>query len=184
MAEKKIRAIIVVEMLGRPLEHLTKTFSEYFEKMKEESFMKVLSQKIFEPKKLEQSETLYTCFGEVEFEVSGFVNLTDVIFKYMPASVEIIEPNYVEMNSVDVNDLLNSVSGRLHRYDEIAKGAQIQIGRLAKRLQEVLQEKVIRESAESENIDIEQKQQEPAAKEEIKKPEEEKVEKKKKKSKP
>ena len=66
------------------------------------------------------------------------------MFDFMPSSVEVIEPAKVVMNMSESTDLLNNISGRMHRYDEIAKvlGERYrQLGVQFQTLQKVLAER-------------------------------------------
>jgi hypothetical protein len=53
----------------------------------------------------------------------------------MPSSVEVLEPSEISMDVAATTSFLNTLSGRLHRYDDIAKLAQFQIQNLSKKLQ-------------------------------------------------
>jgi S-adenosylmethionine:tRNA-ribosyltransferase-isomerase (queuine synthetase) len=140
-----IKATIIIEMMGRPVEHLKETFNEYLNKMSEDDLLVINSKKVYEPKKIEESKEMYSCFAEIEIEVQKPINLLDVVFRYMPASVEITEPSEINFPLFEANEIFNALSGKLHKYDEIAKISQIQSQRLAKKLQEVIHEKTLLE---------------------------------------
>ena len=46
-----------------------------------------------------------------------------------------MNPSTIRMESFDATSFLNNLAGRLHRYDEIAKIAQIRMGQMAAQLQ-------------------------------------------------
>ena len=127
-----VRAIMIVEMAGRPATHLTESLEKHVNILREVSDMEVHEIKVSEPrviaredgdKKLEigEGEDMFTAFAECDFEIPSFARLSETMFDFMPSSIEVIEPNKVSLDSIEATDLLNNISGRMHRYDEIAK---------------------------------------------------------------
>ena len=51
---EQIKAAFIIEALGRPAEHLTTALNEMLDKLKTQKDVKVLSEKIAEPKKIEK----------------------------------------------------------------------------------------------------------------------------------
>jgi hypothetical protein len=89
---------------------------------------------------------MFTCFAEVEFGVESFVRLTEIIFDFMPSSIEVIEPGELRMGMGDATSFLNTLTGRLHRYDEIAKLAQMRNQQLVQKMQMMEQELMKRDA--------------------------------------
>lgn len=135
---KEIKAIIVVEIVGRPAEHVKKSLEDHILKIDKIKGIKLISKKIFESKKLEQvkHQNIFTCFAEAEIECISFAKLIEVIFDFMPSSVEILEPDNLTLDISEATGFLNDLAGRLHRYDEIAKAAQIKNQQLVNYLRE------------------------------------------------
>lgn len=151
MADKKIRAIMIVESMGRPADYLKTSLASHMGRLKERKEVEIISEKIHEPKKMEEmKEEMYTCFSEVEIKTATMLNLVEVIFDYMPASVEIIEPEKIEFNLNESNNFVNELAGRLHKYDEITKVAQMQAQQMVNRL------KMVQQLLKDNNIDVEQ----------------------------
>ena len=136
MAEQ-IRAVLIVEVMGRPAGHVKEMLKEHVEKINDMKNVEVASIALSEPKELEQQKDLFTCFAEVEVEADSLLHLVHLIFDYMPSSVEIIKPDKVEFNIADATSFLNDLSGRLHKYDEIAKIAKFQNQQLAQKIIEM-----------------------------------------------
>ncbi len=139
MAEKKIRAIIIVEVVGRPAEHVKESLKQHVSNIDKDKKAKLISLTLSEPKKIEmpeaQAQEMFTCFAEAEIEAESMGKLAELVFDYMPSSIEIIEPSEIIFSLSDATSFLNDLSGRLHRYDEIAKIAQMQTQQLSTRLQ-------------------------------------------------
>ena len=136
MAET-IRAVFIVEVLGRPAEHIKQMLEEHVKKIDDMKGVTVASISVSDAKELEKEKDFYTCFAEVEVEAESLLHLVHVIFDYMPASVEIIKPDKVEFDIADATSLLNTLSGRLHSYDEIAKICKMQNQQLAQKVVEL-----------------------------------------------
>tara|TARA_Y100000310_G_scaffold84575_1_gene81461 strand:- start:2143 stop:2670 length:528 start_codon:yes stop_codon:yes gene_type:complete len=141
MAEE-IRALMIVEIAGRPAEHVVETLKNHVGQIKNFKDIKVFDIKISAPKELEQQKGLFTCFAEVEFGVESLGRITDVVFDFMPSSIEILEPGRVGFDANEATGFLNTLSGRLHKYDEIAKVANLQNQQLFRKLQELEGKKV------------------------------------------
>jgi hypothetical protein len=131
-----VRAIMIVEMAGRPAEHLTASIEKHIGVLNEVKDIKVHSIKVSEPREIEidemngveKGEKMFSVFAEADFECESFARLTETMFDFMPSSVEVLEPTRVTMDLNESTNLLNTISGRMHRYDEVAKiaGARLQ----------------------------------------------------------
>jgi hypothetical protein len=142
--EQKIRAVIILEILGRPKEHVTESLDGLIKKISEEKGIKIIEKKSHEPKKLEESEEemtkhgeIFTSFAEVEIEFDKIDDLIKIIFNYMPSSVEIVSPEKISFDNVFLSDMLTGLILKLHRYDEIAKTVLFEREKVMKRLKEL-----------------------------------------------
>ena len=135
---KGIKASLIIEVLGRPPEHLIETLEDIVKKIDEEQGVKVLEKKIKEPTLMKDQKDFYTGFVEIEVEVEDILNLAILLFKYMPAHVEIIEPELIALTNNGWNDVFNEIMRRLHGYDEVARVAQIEKDILEKKLKSLM----------------------------------------------
>ncbi|MEK6898015.1 MAG: hypothetical protein AABX28_01510 [Nanoarchaeota archaeon] len=138
---KGIVAALILEVIGKPPEHLTETLNELIEKIDEEKNVKVIGKKINEPVLMKNQKDFYTNFAEVEVEVEDILYLVILMFKYMPAHIEIISPEFIALTNNGWNDIMNEITRRLHGYDEVARVIQIEKNILEKKLREILKEK-------------------------------------------
>ena len=134
---EKVRAVLIVEIMGRPAEHVKEMLKEHVEKIDEMKDVSTVSISLSEPKELEQQKGLFTCFAEVEVEAESFLEVIHLVFDYMPSSLEIIRPDKIDFGVADATSFLNDLSGRLHKYDEIAKIAKMQNQQLAQKVIEM-----------------------------------------------
>ncbi len=138
---KKITANIILEILGRPPEHLIESLEKIIKQLGEEKGVKINSKKINEPKPFEKQEGFFTTFAEIELEVEEMFTLAILMFKYMPAHVEIVSPEKIALVNNDWNTILNELTRRLHGYDEVARVIQNEKILLEKKLREVMDKK-------------------------------------------
>jgi hypothetical protein len=138
---KKIGAMFILEAIGRPPEHLTEVLQKIINQFAEEKKVKIIEKKVNEPQLMKDKKDFYTNFAEIEFEVESIDILFFLIYKYMPAHIEITYPENITLSNNDINISLNELTRRLHGYDEIARVMQIEKNVLEKKLKSVLSEK-------------------------------------------
>jgi len=91
----KITAVMVLEIIGRPAKHLVDTLEEIIKEMGEERGVKINNKKINEPVELKDRKDFFTTFAEIEIEVEAASELAMLMFKYMPAHVEVVSPESI-----------------------------------------------------------------------------------------
>ena len=111
---------MVVEVLGKPKEHVDSTLKGYLQKLKENSRYQVVKEDLAELKKHEESE-LWMAFAELEIKTAGVAEIIDFCFDYMPSLIEIIEPEELELDSLSISSFLNDLQAKLHGVDMLAK---------------------------------------------------------------
>mgnify|MGYP001212384013 CR=1 FL=1 len=138
---KGMNVVIIVEVIGKPPEHLIETLENITKQIDEEKGVVVKGKKINEPTLMKDSKEFYTSFAEIELEVEEITQLVILMFKYMPAHVEIVSPELIALTNNSWSDILSELSRRLHGYDEVARVVQVEKGILEKKLREVLENK-------------------------------------------
>jgi len=138
---KGIRVLMIIEVIGRPKEHLTETLNNLIEQIDSEKGVRVRDKKINEPILMKDEKDFYTSFAEIEIEADGIMNVVGLMFKYMPSHVEIIYPEFIAIKNNSWNDILNELTRRLHGYDEVARIIQFEKSVLEKKLREALENK-------------------------------------------
>ncbi len=157
-----IKAILIFEIIGRPPEHLKKALEEIIKRIDEEKGVEVREKKINEPVLMKepeqnqdssvkdiQQEKFYTTFAEIEIEVEEILYLAILMFRYMPAHIEIIEPELIALSNNGWNDIFNELTRRLHGYDEVARILQLQNAQMQQKLNSVTKSQV----SSSENVE-------------------------------
>ena len=153
-----IRATFIIEILGRPVEHLVSTLEALIDKLGKEKGVKVIERIVHEPKKIEEKKIddkdtekklkknksititneLFTTFAEIEAEFETIDSLLFIAFNYMPSHIEITHPENFILKNSDIGGLLTGIIMRLHRYDELAKKLVVDKTILEERLKEIL----------------------------------------------
>lgn len=135
---KNIRVIMIFEIVGKPPEHLVGSLDQIIKSMDAEKGVIVKSKDIKEPHEIEEQKGFYTTFAEVEVEVEEIVNLAILIFKYMPAHIEIASPELIALTNNKWGDVFNELARRLHGYDEVARVLQMENSIMKKKLEELM----------------------------------------------
>ncbi|MFW6282642.1 MAG: hypothetical protein ACOC1P_01125 [Minisyncoccales bacterium] len=148
-----IKVTIMLEILGRPPEHIQETLEGIINKIDAEKSISVINKKIKEPKLIEGKDNLYTAFAEVDLEVEYVMNILFIVFKYMPSYVEITEPEKLYLKNSELNETFNELTRRLHSYDETARILQMEKKILEDRLKSQTPSKKYSEESNSEESD-------------------------------
>jgi len=151
--EKKVNAILLLEVLGRPAEYLVETLNSIIKSIGEEKGVKVNKTKINDPVLMKDQKDFYTSFAEIEVDVDEILYLVILMFKYMPAHIEIVSPQNLHLSNFDVGDVLNELTRRLHGYEEIVRMAQAEKNILETKLRELITPKEeVKEEKEKKKI--------------------------------
>ena len=150
MENKKVKATIIFEMMGRPVEHVKETLEKFIDTFSQEKGLILAKKTVHIPKKIENKDAqgnfivnkdqdLFSSFAELDIEVEGIVNLLFIAFKYLPSHIEIVSPENFNLDNIDFNSIINEILGKLHNYDTIAKSALMNNQALANKLKEIMQ---------------------------------------------
>lgn len=115
----------VMEILGKPQEHVEKSIKEYVEKLKKDEAYEILSVDFAEIKKQEKQE-LWASFAELEIKVKEVTQIVNFCIDYMPSLIEIIEPKELTFKDVELSQFLNDLQAKLHGIDMVAKQVKME----------------------------------------------------------
>lgn len=119
--EKKelIRCRAILEVLGKPKEHVEETVKLLVEKVRENPEISILSEKYAEMK--QEGKTMFSTFVELEMIIKGITVLTGFCFDFMPSSIEIEKPEELVIKNRDISNIYNDLQAKLHNVDMVAK---------------------------------------------------------------
>jgi hypothetical protein len=143
-----VHAVFVIELAGRPPEHIKKALDTIVDAFGKQKGVEVVLKKTHDP---EPVEKLFSCFAEIEFICESFSRLLNLIFYFMPSSIEVVEPEKIKLTSADANAIANDISTRLHQYDSIAKKLQIENAIILKKAEEALKNSEIKKDNGKQN---------------------------------
>ena len=128
LEEGWIQARVVLEIIGKPKEHVEKTMQDYVGKIKKEADLEVLHADINEVQKQETGaqgdellKEVWATFAEIEILFKNLPKITYFCFEYMPSSIEIIEPQDLHANGNELTGFFTDLQFRLHQVDMVAK---------------------------------------------------------------
>ena len=116
----------ILEMVGKPKEHVEATLADYIDQIKKSPKYEVISSTTNEAIPVEDSQNLFSTFTEMEVLVLNMRTLFDFCFECMPASIEIIEPTNLSMRPNELSAAVNDLISRIHTLDMESKKLQQQ----------------------------------------------------------
>jgi len=136
-SRENIRAMLILDIIGRPPEHLTEILENIVGEIRKEKGVKIISNDIKKPVMMKDNKDFYTTFAEIEVETEDILYLAILMFKYMPAHIEVISPETIVLSNNGWSDILSELARRLHSYDEVARIMQIEHQGLLQKIQEL-----------------------------------------------
>lgn len=134
---EKLHANIVLEILGRPSEHVNEALKSLVMKLGSEQGIKIIEKTYHKSVPVKDSKNLFTAFAEVSLELDSLYNYLGILFAYMPAHIELVYPEKIILSNSDLNDLGNRLIQRLHDYDAITKRSLMEKDILVNKLQAI-----------------------------------------------
>jgi len=131
-----IRAIIMLEILGRPAEYIIESMESIIKRIGGEKGTRVITKKVHEAKAVEKANNLFTTFAEVEVETDSIDAFFRIVFTYNPSHIEIVFPEHVILENSSLNLIANEIVRKLHQYDEIAKVLSVENNILMNKLRQ------------------------------------------------
>ncbi len=117
--EETIKARCILEVLARPKEAAVDALKKIIQNLEENGKkLEVSNEEYSEPKAMEND--FFSAY--VKFDISGDLDsIFNFVLDYAPSSIEILEPEKVTMEMVDLQTMLNDLSGRLNELDQKIK---------------------------------------------------------------
>ncbi|MEK6840960.1 MAG: hypothetical protein AABX79_03325 [Nanoarchaeota archaeon] len=145
---KGIKAMLILDIIGRPAQYLVENLEKIIEEMEKEKGVAVKSKSIKDPTTMKENAEFFTTFAEIEVEVEDMLYLAVLMFKYMPAHVEVISPEKISLSNNGWSEILSELVRKLHSYDEVARIVQIEREELLKKIKELTSGKKVDEKSE------------------------------------
>ena len=133
---EKMTVSCVIEILGKPKEHVADSLKALIDKIASEKGMLLKEKKLHEPIQVKES-TLFTSFAELTIELDSAFNLFGLVFGYLPSNIEVISPEKFSFSNQDLTEIATRISQRLHEYDGLTKHALADRNLFLQKLKEV-----------------------------------------------
>ncbi len=132
----KIVARVIIEILGAPKEHVENTMKMVVEELEKREEVKILKKEFAEAEtvKDEKLKNFWSSFVEVDLESEDIESLIGICFDFLPSSIEIIEPSDFRLNSRQVDDVLNDLLEKLHKFSMAVRNMHAENVLLKKKL--------------------------------------------------
>ena len=140
--ESEITFRTVIEVLGKPKEHVEEALKGYIHKIKTDKNFTLIKEEFAETNQQEE-QGLWATFAELEVKTPSVDNLTGFCFDYMPSLLEVISPKEIRFTDANVSQFLNDLQAKLHQIDMIAKQLQVENSFLNKSLGGLLKNYVV-----------------------------------------
>jgi len=145
--DKDVTAKAVIEVLGKPKEHVEKTMKDILDMLKKgevkegakKAKYELLKAQIYEAEK--SGDVLWSGIMDLELKFRDLESLIGFCFDYMPSSIDIAEPKKIEFDATTMNGLLNDLIAQVHKYDMLYKKLRAANLLLQKKLNELKEEK-------------------------------------------
>ena len=114
--ELQIKAII--EILGTPKEHVEETLQKVLTELGNRKGVTILSKEIAETKQLEK---FFSTYVDVELKLTDMDKMIDICFDFLPSSIEILEPERINVEAYKIAGFMNDLLAKLHQHSMIIR---------------------------------------------------------------
>lgn len=103
----------IIEIAGYPRDHIKNTMDLVIERLKTDKDIIVKNVKVSDETQIQK---VWSVFGEFDLQFENLDKFLSFCFDYTPSSIEIINPQKLNLVSSEFSGLVNDLLERLHRY--------------------------------------------------------------------
>jgi hypothetical protein len=130
-----IQVNFIFEVIGKPAEYVEESLKNLLDVLEKEKNAVVIKREQHPSEVYE--ETLFSTFAEVTIMIENLRRFMNIVFDYMPSSIEIMEPQEIKVKYLDLNVVMNELANNLHRNDIEMKKLQFERNFLSRKLEEL-----------------------------------------------
>lgn len=119
IGEGWIRAVIIFELVGKPEKHVQETLHSYVENFKRMEEVIPLKEDTEEP--MEHEDGMFSAYIEMEALVKNMETLTLIAVNFMPASIEILDPDSPQVQAHHLTTWFNDLLAKLHEVSKVLR---------------------------------------------------------------
>ncbi len=110
-----------MEVLGKPKEHVEKAVDLLIKRISDEKLLNISEIQKHSVEKVPDSDSLFSTIFEFEVEFKDNEALFLFLLNYMPSSLEIYEPEQLNLDLHSFNSLITELLGTFHEFDKFVK---------------------------------------------------------------
>ena len=114
-----IKISTIFEIIGHPKKHVEDTMKAYIANIKTDDGIKVISEEYEDAEEIEKD--LFSIVADVSMLIKNFEKLTWLAINFSPASIEIMEPDKVNVTQRELNHYLNDLLSKMHEIGIVQK---------------------------------------------------------------
>lgn len=122
----------IIEIAGYPKDHIKNTMDLVIERLKTDKEIIVKNVKISDET---QIQTVWSIFGEFDLQFENPHKFLDFCFDYTPSSIEIVDPQKLNLASNEFSGFVNDLLERLHRYHMVIANMDAELKALKFKIQ-------------------------------------------------
>jgi hypothetical protein len=119
LKEGGVQVILTFEVAGSPKEHVEASLKGYLDNIENHPQLWVLSKEHMDTD--EQEDNIFSAAAELEVVVEKLEILTWLSVNFMPAAIEIVEPEKLTLEAREVNNWYNDLLAKLHETSNILR---------------------------------------------------------------
>lgn len=136
-----IRGIVTFEVAGKPQEHVVKSLEAYLDNIKKDHKIRIISEDREEP--IAHEDGMFSTFAELDMLVENLETFTWLCVNFSPASIEIIEPENVEVEAREMTNWLNDLLSKIHEIGHDYRGQKQTREQLVVAMNQLIQNSIL-----------------------------------------
>ena len=121
-----IKAWFAFEVLGTSKDSVEDAIKNHVEKLVSLPQVKEIEKSISDATEVEfKGKPAYSVVAELTADVASFYDLLNIIMVYGPSSVEILEPDNLEISIEEMQNISNVVAGLVHQFAAAGVGGLV-----------------------------------------------------------
>ncbi len=136
-----IRCIVTFEIVGKPEKHVESSLKGFLENVKKDHRILIIQEEILPPAEIDDG--MFSVIAEEEMLVKSLETLTWLAINFSPASIEILEPTELEIQSRDITNWLNDLLANLHEISTNIRGDRNAVEHLSIAMNQLIQNSIL-----------------------------------------
>jgi len=114
-----IRCWVMIEVMAVGKEVTKEALKKHLDKIKREKGIKIYKKNLEKAEKIGkkiEKKDIYTQIVEMEFVIENLRKLSDFVMVYGPSALEILEPEKIQIDMNEAQEMLNRIATLLHSF--------------------------------------------------------------------